>query len=645
MSESDISYEVEYIMDKKKNNNTTFYKIKWSGYPEHEATWEPAHHLSINCEGLVNDFEKKRRSLKRKQTKEKRQEKKRKKGILKQSQMTNRGGYCVKQQDQQKEEEYLDKIIDKMIKFKNKKGNKKTKGIVLRNQENGKYRSRKSNTSGRNINNWKEDNTQSYQPNNKGQVRFQYEKGVKEEDNMESKPQVIDMLESDPSVVAYEHVLKRSNHYEGSQQPKVKSNYNINKSFEKNNWNEKINNNYISILKSKNQHMKTIPLFNQHNNAVKKNKNLPMDEGKKEYKKEIKYDEDEMLRKKNQMWSILQNVKKDKTKKIKEDEIRYIIGTTKSENAMTELYRMYTHDELKQFGLDKIQDMINEMKYVGSESILSRIDDHKYESISSCREGKQEVRSNMTGKIKGINKNIIQSLQDKGEKCDTQKDIKIHESESSNNHESILSKSMYSLRKQRKIIELISSKQVESVYSDNKADQEIRKNLTLISRNLMMKKMFVVDRQEDSQLLKDSLQNNNDLSKRSFNNFNSLDEFPKNDTPDVRSQEVNRTRLRNRNQIIRKRNMHSIKTSKDQSTDCHGLDSSMYGSFVLRHSDHIEILSNIVVENQLYLKIRRLARGKNNRQIDEIIFLPPRALRKVRPDLLCQFFEDHMKFI
>jgi hypothetical protein len=55
-------YEVERIMDKRKVRNTTQYLVKWAGYPEYDATWEPAKHLA-HCPDIVKDFEAGTRTL------------------------------------------------------------------------------------------------------------------------------------------------------------------------------------------------------------------------------------------------------------------------------------------------------------------------------------------------------------------------------------------------------------------------------------------------------------------------------------------------------------------------------------------------------------------------------------------------------
>lgn len=99
-----------------------------------------------------------------------------------------------------------------------------------------------------------------------------------------------------------------------------------------------------------------------------------------------------------------------------------------------------------------------------------------------------------------------------------------------------------------------------------------------------------------------------------------------------------------------RKSFHLEKKSKEASTDCFDLETAVYGNFVLRHTDRIKIVSNIVVEQKLYLKVRRYrrvaqGRGLPHREEQETMFLPPEALRKVRPDLLCKFFEKHMKFI
>lgn len=49
-------YEVEKILDKKKERGKCFYQIKWKDYPLSEATWEPKENLT-NAKEAVRIFE------------------------------------------------------------------------------------------------------------------------------------------------------------------------------------------------------------------------------------------------------------------------------------------------------------------------------------------------------------------------------------------------------------------------------------------------------------------------------------------------------------------------------------------------------------------------------------------------------------
>lgn len=57
MSESEVEYEVEGIIDKRVEKKKTYYKVRWLGFNDNEATWEEASTLT-NCEDLIRDFEK-----------------------------------------------------------------------------------------------------------------------------------------------------------------------------------------------------------------------------------------------------------------------------------------------------------------------------------------------------------------------------------------------------------------------------------------------------------------------------------------------------------------------------------------------------------------------------------------------------------
>jgi hypothetical protein len=55
-------YEVETILDKRTIRGKQQYLVKWTGYPLHDATWEPAHHLK-NAQQKVKEFELTRTSI------------------------------------------------------------------------------------------------------------------------------------------------------------------------------------------------------------------------------------------------------------------------------------------------------------------------------------------------------------------------------------------------------------------------------------------------------------------------------------------------------------------------------------------------------------------------------------------------------
>ena len=50
-------FTVEKILDRKKEGRRVLYLIKWQGFDEKEATWEPLANLG-NVKELVKEFEK-----------------------------------------------------------------------------------------------------------------------------------------------------------------------------------------------------------------------------------------------------------------------------------------------------------------------------------------------------------------------------------------------------------------------------------------------------------------------------------------------------------------------------------------------------------------------------------------------------------
>src|SRR3954454_10081906 len=51
-----LEYEVEAILDQRTHRRSLEYLVKWVGYPEHDASWEPRSNLA-NATDLITDFE------------------------------------------------------------------------------------------------------------------------------------------------------------------------------------------------------------------------------------------------------------------------------------------------------------------------------------------------------------------------------------------------------------------------------------------------------------------------------------------------------------------------------------------------------------------------------------------------------------
>ena len=57
-------YEVEHILDSRGAGESEEFLVKWKGFPESSATWEPIDHLE-NCRNLVEAFRSQRTRLRR----------------------------------------------------------------------------------------------------------------------------------------------------------------------------------------------------------------------------------------------------------------------------------------------------------------------------------------------------------------------------------------------------------------------------------------------------------------------------------------------------------------------------------------------------------------------------------------------------
>jgi hypothetical protein len=52
---NEIEYEVEKILDHRRHRKQLQYLVKWVGYPEHDASWEPVENLEHSAE-LITEY-------------------------------------------------------------------------------------------------------------------------------------------------------------------------------------------------------------------------------------------------------------------------------------------------------------------------------------------------------------------------------------------------------------------------------------------------------------------------------------------------------------------------------------------------------------------------------------------------------------
>jgi hypothetical protein len=57
-----VEYEVERILDSRRRRNATEYLVKWVGYPDHDASWEPRANLT-NAADVLDEFDRASRTM------------------------------------------------------------------------------------------------------------------------------------------------------------------------------------------------------------------------------------------------------------------------------------------------------------------------------------------------------------------------------------------------------------------------------------------------------------------------------------------------------------------------------------------------------------------------------------------------------
>lgn len=82
-----------------------------------------------------------------------------------------------------------------------------------------------------------------------------------------------------------------------------------------------------------------------------------------------------------------------------------------------------------------------------------------------------------------------------------------------------------------------------------------------------------------------------------------------------------------------------------KSTDCDDLCGYNFRSFNIHPNDDFKILSNLVVSKKLYLKVAHGYTTSSGKKKKHTAYLTPDIIKKVRPDLLCEFYEKNMRFV
>lgn len=628
---SEDSFSVEDIIDKRIKSGKIEYLIKWTNYSINECTWEPLSHLNRNCDILIKNFEK---SIKKKKKKislksQQRKRPKHKRKIVKREPSESENEFLLSENeynysyDEKTNEDIVEnnlnhqklkEIIQKVKKGNNSKKNKSSLDIPFFPSQSSKSYSKVTNLKDyfgtkdhlNHVHILKNQKSFSQSTNYKNPFLNSNEKSFENDKNNETEILELTQSESEEIIKKEENFKKENLLSFKNHQNELKEILNL-----KNNKSKlyQINNDESSIIEKRTPILKNLKKSTLKNGPTffqSSENNFNFYENLKEPKK---------VRFKDQIQTseiINHNSNKNKAPcalffNNAPFITKNILQINNIDNKPIDTVLNTSHDDKTKINTTNNNNSNEKTQIIELEM------SSEYSKTSAQIENK-EMKTNILT-INNIDKKtqsefpIFQNIESKKNNPDP---FYFHLSPIKSNSDL-----------NNKIINNNENVQNEIEKNNN---NEIFKNQLFQYHDLIerySKKMEIFSTQRESE--------NSYLSNFSNQTIISNDFEGEHNQPKIDK----KCALKNIQKIVK----------IDAATDVDDLESYKMSNFTIRPIDTIEISNTLIFEDKLYLKLVHTQKSRSGKELKSSLFVLPDIIKKVRPDLLCSFYEKHMNFV
>lgn len=625
---SEDTYSVEDILDKRVVSGKTEYLIKWSGYSLNDSTWEPVTHLNKNCDRLIKKFEKK--TNKKRSTLPKFRQKKTKKRKISSKKKYKRYNSHLEKNDSTSEEEQLsnnedsfsyDEKIDQITFSNNYKNHKKLKEIIQKVKKESKSK-RKNISVSPNFPYFQSGTPTKKKKgvSHKRYLKFQNEIEVlKKKKSFSQSTNYKNPFDDSNSKKKYPPILELSQSENDEIVKKEESFKKENITSFQNNQNElkeilNLSNNKISCS------------FKNNDNSIISKRTPTL----KNLNPTVSINNSSILKSFDNNSKLLKNSKESKKVRFK-DEIQNL-GQPITQSIKDTCPLFFNNLP----GISKNTIQFNNIENKPIDSVLNT----SFEELTIIKDtGSNQKNSNKKSQIIELE---VNSEHSKNSAQIQPKQIELVNLNTNNSGKS--DEEENSEPKQIEYTELDKielKKNVRNPFQFHISPIKFNSHLNdkyFINENNETRKMYQQQLSQYKHLI-ESYSNKIDIFtvERESKNEN-LSNFS-NQT--LISNEFQDNPLDNQNEC--KVNLKKVKV--DVTTDVDDLEAYKISNFTIRPTDKIEICNTLIYDDKLYLKVLHNQKFKTGKELTTSLFILPEIIKRIRPDLLCSFYEKHMNFV